>query len=90
VWLKDEKDFNHKHSRANMSEAYEQISIPKSIYAELIEEVEISDFDNVDEYATYVFEELTYYLDGSDTDVDIADQDQLKERLESLGYIEDD
>lgn len=73
-----------------MSEAYEQISIPKSIYAELIEEVEISDFDNVDEYATYVFEELTYYLDGSDTDVDIADQDQLKERLESLGYIEDD
>lgn len=73
-----------------MGEATAQITIPERIYSELEAEVNTTQFDNVDEYTTYVFEELIHYFDDAETDANIADQDQLKERLESLGYIQDD
>lgn len=73
-----------------MTETTEQITVPKSIYTELEARAEHTHFDDVDQYATYVFEELVHYLDEPDEESDIADQEQLKERLESLGYIQDD
>jgi hypothetical protein len=73
-----------------MGNGLNQITISKSIYDQLETEINNTQFENVDEYASYVFEELIYYLDETDTDIDLADQDQLKERLESLGYIQDD
>lgn len=70
-----------------MSGEPEQIIVPKSIYAELEKQVDYTQFENVDEYATYVFEELIHYFGEPDTDANIADQEELRERLESLGYI---
>jgi len=73
-----------------MTEATEEITVPRAIYTELEARADFTKFDDVDGYATYVFEELLHYLGEPDEDGDIANQEQLKERLQSLGYIQDD
>lgn len=72
-----------------MTEAKEQITVDKSVYTKLEGRVELTQFDNVDEYANYVFEELLHYLGEPDDDPGIVDQEQLKDRLQSLGYIQE-
>jgi hypothetical protein len=89
-WLlesKSKRDIGWVGDSINMSETAKQITVPKSIYVELEAELKHTQFDDIDEYATYVFEELLHYLGESEFEADIADQDQLKDRLESLGYI---
>lgn len=73
-----------------MTKDKEQITVPEAIYSELEGRVNLTQFDDVDAYATYVFEELLSYLGEPDGDTDIANQDELKDRLEALGYIQDD
>lgn len=72
-----------------MTEPREQIAVSRTQYTELEARVEGTQFDDVDAYATYVFEELLHYLGDPDTE-GISDQEQLTERLESLGYLQDD
>lgn len=73
-----------------MNDESEQVVVPKVVYTELEKHIDHTQFENVDEYATYVFEELIHYFDESNTDANISDQEELKERLESLGYIQND
>lgn len=49
-----------------------------------------TDFDTPGEYVSYVLEEVLYRVEEEteDDEVETADEEEVKDRLKSLGYLE--
>lgn len=74
-----------------MSNKHESIDISQDLFDRIEDRVQATDFESVSDYISYVMEEVLLHvenenpLDGS-SDVD---EQQVRERLESLGYLKD-
>ncbi len=75
------------------------LSIPDEIYEKIARRVKSSKFESVDEYVAYVLEQLIEKLEGVKECVDEKgdgeggvytrdDEEEIKKRLKSLGYLE--
>lgn len=63
------------------------IDVPKHTYEKIAARVEKSDFESVDGYVGFVIEEVA--KEDPAVEQAVTDDDQnVRERLESLGYIE--
>ena len=72
-----------------MSIEYGEIKIPKDLIAKIEERVKETEFGSVDEYATFVLEEVVKD-DGEDIEEVFSEEDEekVKERLRALGYLD--
>jgi Arc/MetJ-type ribon-helix-helix transcriptional regulator len=67
-----------------------QINIPKEVFDDIKNRVDSTEFDSVDEYATYVLKQvLQKFSDGGERENDSQKSEEMaKQRLRSLGYLE--
>lgn len=65
---------------------HESVALPTSVYDAVESRVGETEFESVDEYVTFCLEEIVQATtDGSAANVD---EQEVKQRLESLGYVE--
>jgi len=62
----------------------ETIELPIELIDKIGDRVDRSDFETVDEYVSYVMERI---LDLVENETDKEIQDNIHDRLESLGYL---
>ncbi|WP_128476573.1 CopG family transcriptional regulator [Halorussus pelagicus] len=63
------------------------IELPPEIHQQCASRIEGTEFESVDEYVTFVLEVLFEQEDDSRTVEQHANDEAMKERLESLGYM---
>lgn len=68
------------------------VSLPEPIAAEVERRVAETQFDTIDEYVAFALELLLRELEHQDDDdldvhVDVANTDEVRNRLDSLGYL---
>jgi hypothetical protein len=67
------------------------LTVSKETFTRIQNRLSHTEFNSVDEYAEYVLDELILYVneqvDVSDTED--VDEEEIKERLRSLGYLRD-
>lgn len=69
-----------------MSKETRNLTLPADVYGRIEERLPYTEFDDIEAYITYVLEEVL--TEVSDIDDAIAvDEEQVQDRLESLGYL---
>lgn len=65
------------------------ITISEETFARVEEKLGHTEFNFVDEYAEYVLDELTLYVNEQfePNDTEDVDEEEVRERLQSLGYL---
>ena len=63
------------------------VRLPDELVEGLRPHAESADFDGVDSYIEYVLREVLHQLDDVDT-AENVDEAEVRERLETLGYLE--
>lgn len=63
------------------------IHLPSDLRSELERRIEGTDFDSVEDYATFVLRAVVEDADDDATADDGADHEELEDRLEDLGYL---
>ena len=73
-----------------MSVEYGEIKIPKELISKIEGCLEDAGFESVDEYATFVLEEVIKDVDEDEMDEVFSEEDEakVKERLKALGYLD--
>ena len=71
-----------------MSEEYGEIKVPKRLIEAIEERVGETEFESIEEYVTFVLEEIL--RDEEETEEIFSEEDEakVKERLRALGYLE--
>lgn len=65
------------------------VELPRRVVERVEARVPLTEFDSVDEYVTFVVEEVLYAVEeASDEDAEPVDEAEVRSRLESLGYLE--
>lgn len=65
------------------------VELPRRVVERVEARVPLTEFDTVDEYVTFVVEEVLYAVEeASDEDAEPVDEAEVRSRLESLGYLE--
>lgn len=69
----------------------ESIEIPGRIVDRVEDRLPRTEFDTAGEYISYVMEEVLYRVEEetADDDVETVDEDEVKDRLKSLGYLDE-
>ena len=71
-----------------MSVGYGEIKIPIDLIKKIEERVKETEFESVDEYVTFVLEEVVKEDDEEIEEVfSEEDEEKVKERLKALGYL---
>ncbi len=72
-----------------MSEEKKSVPIPAELYDAIAQRVQETEFNSVEEYVTFVLEEV---LKDDDEEDEIAftpeDEEEVKKRLRALGYLD--
>ena len=73
-----------------MSVEYGEIKIPKELISKIEGCLKDAGFESVDEYATFVLEEVIKSVDEDETEEVFSEEDEekVKERLKALGYLD--
>lgn len=73
-----------------MKEEYGEIRIPKQLIQKLGEHIKRTEFKSVDEYATFILEEVIKETDEEEPEEVFSKEDEqkVKERLKALGYLD--
>lgn len=73
-----------------MSKEYEMIRIPKDLIGKIKERIQGTEFKSVDEYATFVLEEVIKETGEEEPEEVFSEDDEqkVKERLRALGYLD--
>jgi len=72
-----------------MSVEYGEIKIPKDLIAKIEERVKETEFESVEEYVTFVLEEVVKDDDEEIEEVfSEEDEEKVKGRLKALGYLD--
>ena len=74
-----------------VEEADRTLTVSEEIFTRIENRLGHTEFSSVDEYVEYVLDELTLYVnEQSDAnDTEDVDEEEVKERLKSLGYLRD-
>lgn len=70
-----------------MSEPTNSVELPERVVRRVEERLPGTEFSAPDEYVTFVVEEVLQSTDPAASEVEV-DEQQVKDRLESLGYLE--
>lgn len=69
-------------------EEYGEIRLPKQILNRTKQRIQHTEFDSSEEYITYVLEEVLYRVEKMSDDRDESvNENEVKSRLKSLGYL---
>lgn len=73
-----------------MKEEYGEIRIPKQLIQKLGEHIKRTEFKSVDEYVTFILEEVIKETDEEEPEEVFSKEDEqkVKERLKALGYLD--
>jgi len=72
-----------------METKHTTVSIPKELYKKIQERIKDTGFTSVSDYVTYVLRQVISELEEeSEEPFTKEDEEKVKERLRSLGYIE--
>ena len=73
-----------------MNEEYGEINIPKEIIKKIEGRLEETDFESVDEYVSFVLEEVIKEVEEEEPEEVFSEEDEekVKERLRALGYLD--
>lgn len=70
-------------------EAQRAVDLPERVAERVEARLQFTEFDSVDEYVTFVVEEVLYAVEeAADEDLEAVDEAEVRSRLESLGYLE--
>jgi hypothetical protein len=66
-----------------------QLDLPTRIVERVEDRLPRTEFDSAEEYVTFVMEEVLYRVEQEteDDDFEEVDEDEVKDRLKSLGYL---
>lgn len=70
-----------------MSKEYGEIKVPKEIIKKIEEHIKNSEFKSVEDYVTYVLEEVIKDEEEPEEVYSEKDEKIVKERLKALGYL---
>lgn len=66
-----------------------EVKIPKETYEKIRERIKDTEFKSVDEYVTYVLQEVLASLEEEEENVfSKEEEEKVKERLRALGYLD--
>ena len=73
-----------------MNEEYGEIRIPKRLIEEIEERIKQTEFESVEEYVTFVLEEVVRDVEEEEPEEVFSEEDEtkVKERLRALGYLD--
>jgi Arc/MetJ-type ribon-helix-helix transcriptional regulator len=73
------------------AEQTQAVELPTRIVERVEERLPRTEFDSSGEYITYVMEEVLYRVEQEteDDDFEAVDEDEVKDRLKSLGYLDE-
>ncbi len=73
-----------------MNEEYGEIRIPTRLIEEIEERIGATEFESVEEYVTFVLEEVIKDVDEEEPEEVFSEEDEakVKERLRALGYLD--
>lgn len=63
------------------------VEVPRRVLARVEERVASTEFDDANAYVTYVLEEVLHHSGRDEPTADTVDEQQVRDRLESLGYL---
>lgn len=65
------------------------LSLPKPLIKRVERRLELTEFDSAEEYVQYVLEEVLEHAESADSpgELDSADEEHVRERLKTLGYL---
>lgn len=65
------------------------VELPTEIVSRIDERVSHTEFENIDDYVTYVMEKVLYHVEQENdlSDSEAVDEQEVRNRLESLGYL---
>lgn len=64
------------------------IELPERVLSRIERRVEHTDFDSTSAYVTFVLEEVLASVEADDLN-DAVDEDEVRDRLRSLGYLDE-
>ncbi|WP_336000339.1 hypothetical protein [Halorientalis halophila] len=66
------------------------VELPERIVERVEQRLPRTEFDSTGEYVTFVMEEVLYRVEQEteDEDFEEVDEDEVKDRLKSLGYLD--
>ena len=72
-----------------VAEKQRQVELPERIVERVENRLPRTEFDSTPEYITYVMEEVLYRVEQEteDDDFEAVDEDEVRDRLKSLGYL---
>lgn len=73
-----------------MNEEYGEIRIPTRLIGEIEERIGATEFESVEEYVTFVLEEVVRDDEEEEPEEVFSEEDEakVKERLRALGYLD--
>ena len=64
------------------------VEVPKRVLSRIERRVEHTDFDSTSAYVTFVLEEVLASVEADDLN-NAVDEDEVRDRLRSLGYLDE-
>lgn len=64
------------------------VALPVPVLERVEDRLPYTEFDSVGEYITFAMEEVLYAVEEADEPVEPVDEEAVRRRLESLGYLE--
>lgn len=64
------------------------VELPEPVLERVEARLPYTEFDSAAEYIAFAMEEVLYAVEGEDEPVEPVDEDAVRRRLESLGYLE--
>ena len=66
------------------------VTIPLPLFNKIKKRIDSSEFNDVNEYVTYVLEEVIKQMEEEDDTPEYSEEDEekVKERLRALGYLD--
>jgi len=71
-----------------MSDEKKNVPIPARIYDAIDQRVRETEFNSVEEYVTFVLEEVLKDEDEEEPVFSAEDEEEVKKRLRALGYLD--
>jgi len=63
------------------------VKIPFELYKKIEERVKVTEFESVEEYVTFVLEEVVKEEGAQEYGLSEEEEEKVKERLRGLGYL---
>ena len=70
-----------------MTEEKKTVSLPAELYGKIEQRIVGTEFDSVDEYVNFVLAEV-FKEEEAETSFSKEDEEEVKRRLKSLGYLD--